>query len=77
MFLIKSKCASIFILFKLIFLISARAAWSVVFDLHRFLDLALHVFFVWQFPWRVSFIVVVAIGIDNDVVAVVVFLDLA
>ena len=46
-----------------------------MFDLHRFLDLALHVFFVWQFPWRVSF--VVAIGTDNDVVALVVFLDLA
>merc|ERR1712013_534320 len=33
---------------------SSRAAWSVVFDLHRFLDLALHVFFVWHFPWRVD-----------------------
>ena len=36
-------------------LISARPAWSVVFDLHRFLDLALHIFFFWQFPWRVCF----------------------
>ena len=37
------------------FVISARAAWSVVFDLHRFLDLALHIFFLWHFPWRVCF----------------------
>ena len=58
MFLRKSKCAFLGVLLKLIFLISARAAWSVVFDLHRFLDLALHVFFVWQFPWRVGFVVV-------------------
>ena len=67
-----------FILFKLIFLLSARATstWSVVFDLHRFLDLALHVFFVWHFPWRVGFGVVV---IDDDDVAVVavVLLDFA
>merc|ERR1712037_84654 len=34
---------------------SARPAWSVVFDLHRFLDLALHIFFFCQFPWRVCF----------------------
>merc|ERR1712212_28056 len=33
---------------------SAHAAWSIVFDLHRFLDLALHVFFLWHFPWRVD-----------------------
>ena len=70
------KCAFICILFKLIFLISARAAWSVVFDLHRFLDLALHVFFVWHFPWRVGFVVLV-IDVDDVIVVAVVLLDFA
>ena len=63
-------------MFKLIFLISASAAWSVVFNLHRFLDLALHVFFVWHFPWRVSFVVVV-VDDDGVIVVVVVLLDFA
>ena len=71
------KCAFICILFKLIFLISARAAWSVVFDLHRFLDLALHVFFVWHFPWRVGVVVVVVMDDDDVIVVAVVLLDFA
>ena len=48
-----------------------------MFDLHRFLDLALHVFFVWHFPWRVGFVVVVVMHDDDVIVVVVVLLDIS
>ena len=48
-----------------------------MFDLHRFLDLALHVFFVWHFPWRVGVVVVVVMDDDDVIVVAVVLLDFA